>query len=49
MEKLIRFFRNSNIVSQERAEEFAAQFFHKTISKNEFLLRERQICDDSAD
>jgi CRP-like cAMP-binding protein len=46
MEKLVHFFRSSNLVSQEQAEEIAAQFFHKTIAKNEFHLRERQICDE---
>lgn len=46
MEKLVHFFRSSNLVSQEKAEEIAAQFFHKTILKNDFHLRERQISDE---
>jgi CRP-like cAMP-binding protein len=46
MEKLIAFFRNSNLVSQQKAAEFATVFFYKSVSKNDFHLRERQICDE---
>jgi len=46
MEKLVQFFHRSNLVSQEKATEIAAQFFHKEISKNAFLLRERQIANE---
>ena len=46
MEKLVQFFRQSNLISQQKAEELATQFFHTSIPKNQFFLRERQICDE---
>lgn len=46
MEKLVQFFQRSNLVSHQNAEEIAAQFFHKPLSKNSFQLRARQICDE---
>lgn len=46
MEKLIAFFRSSNLVSQQKAEELALQFAYKTLSKNEFFLHERQISNE---
>jgi CRP-like cAMP-binding protein len=46
MEKLIQFFKASNLVSREKAEEIATQFVHKTIPKNSFHLRERQVATE---
>ena len=46
MEKLIQFFRNSSLVSHEKAIEIASQFFYRVVQKNGFFLRERQICDE---
>lgn len=43
---LIRFFRNTNLVSTEKAEEFAGNFLQKHLGKNDFLLREGKICND---
>jgi CRP-like cAMP-binding protein len=45
-ESLIRFFRNTNLVSTARAEEFALHFFPRQFNKNDFLLREGKICDE---
>jgi CRP-like cAMP-binding protein len=45
-EKLIQFFRNTNLVSLERAEEFAGHFQYKTIRKNGYLLQEGKISND---
>jgi len=44
--KLINFFRSSNLVSLNTAEEIAEQFVEKEISKNDFLLTNRKISDD---
>lgn len=46
MEELIQFFHSSNLVSREKAEEIAAQFFHKPIVKNDYFLKERQISNE---
>ena len=43
---LIRFFRNTNLVSIEKAEDFAGNFLQKHLGKNDFLLREGKICND---
>jgi len=45
-EKLIQFFRNTNLVNLQRAEEFSDHFQYKTIRKNDYLLREGKICND---
>jgi CRP-like cAMP-binding protein len=45
-ENLIRFFRNTNLVSAPKAEEFAANFIPKQFNKNDFLLREGKICNE---
>ena len=37
-QKLIQFFKNSNLVSPKAAEEIANTFSPKEIKKNEFLL-----------
>lgn len=44
-DKLIKFFSNSNIVSDVKAAEIASHFVKKAISKNELQLREGQICN----
>lgn len=46
MERLIQFFRSSNLVSQEKAEEIAAQFFYKSFLKSNLFLTERQISNE---
>lgn len=46
MEKLIQFFRSSNLVSHETALAIAQQFSQRSISKGAFFLRERQICNE---
>ncbi len=45
-EKLIQFFKNSNLVTQKTAEEFASTFSPREIKKNEFLLKAGRICDE---
>jgi len=45
-QKLIQFFRNSNLVSAKAAEEIAHTFSPKEIKKNNFLLKEGRICDE---
>jgi hypothetical protein len=45
-EKLIRFFRDTNLVSTEKSEEFALHFQRKYVRKNDFFLREGQISDE---
>lgn len=45
-QKLIQFFKNSNLVSQKAAEEIAGQFTPKEINRNEFLFKEGRICND---
>jgi CRP-like cAMP-binding protein len=45
-ESLISFLRNTNLVSPSVANEIAAQFEHKMISRNQFQLTSGQICDE---
>ncbi len=45
-ENLIRFFRSTNLVSTERAEEFALHFVKKDLNKNDYLLLEGKICNE---
>jgi CRP-like cAMP-binding protein len=46
MEKLIQFFRSSNFVPQQTAEELALHFALKALPKNSFFLHERQIANE---
>jgi len=45
-QKLIQFFKNSNLVSPQAAEEIANTFSPKEIKRNNFLLKEERICDE---
>jgi len=45
-DKLIQFFRNTNLVSLQKAEEFAGYFLNKSFHKNDYLLQEGKICND---
>ena len=45
-QKLIQFFKSSNLVSQKTAEEIAATFSPKEIKRNEFLFKEGRVCND---
>ena len=45
-QKLIQFFKNSNIVSPKAAEEIANTFSPKEIDKNSFLLKEGRVSDE---
>ena len=45
-QKLIQFFKNSNLVSSKAAEEITNTFFRKEIKKNAFLLKEGRICNE---
>ena len=45
-QKLIQFFKNSNLVSQTTAEEIASTFSPKEIKKNEFLFKEGKVCSE---
>jgi CRP-like cAMP-binding protein len=45
-EKLIQFFRNTNLVSTEKAEEFSDHFQMKRFYKHDFSLQEGKICND---
>jgi CRP-like cAMP-binding protein len=45
-EKLIQFFRNTNLVSTEKAEEFSDHFQMKRFYKHDFFLQEGKICND---
>jgi len=45
-QKLIHFFKNSNLVSPKAAEEIANTFCQKEIKKSHFLLKERKICNE---
>ncbi len=45
-QKLIQFFRNSNLVSLKAAEEIANTFSPKEIMKNSFLLKEGKISNE---
>src|SRR4029078_6135534 len=45
-QKLIQFFKNSNLVSQKTAEEIANIFSPKEIKRNEFLFKDGRVCND---
>jgi len=45
-QKLIQFFKNSNLVTPSAAEEIASTFSPKEIKKNSFLLKEGRVCDE---
>jgi CRP-like cAMP-binding protein len=45
-EKLIHFFRDTNLVGTEKAEEFAEHFHLKLFAKNDFFLQEGRISDE---
>ncbi|MFI5131766.1 MAG: Crp/Fnr family transcriptional regulator, partial [Chitinophagales bacterium] len=45
-QKLIQFFKNSNLVSQTTAVEIANMFSPKEIKKNEFLFKEGKVCSE---
>ena len=45
-QKLIQFFKNSNLVSAKAAEDIANTFSPKEITKNNFLLKEGRISDE---
>src|SRR5215510_9237972 len=45
-QKLIQFFKSSNLVSQKAAEEIAAVFSPKEVKRNDFLFKEGKICND---
>jgi CRP-like cAMP-binding protein len=45
-QKLIQFFKNSNLVSQTAAEEIAGTFSPKEIKKNDFLFKEGRVCNE---
>jgi len=45
-EKLIQFFRNTNLVGTKKAEEFADHFQFIQFNKNDFLLQEGEICNE---
>jgi len=45
-EKLIRFFRDTNLVGTEKAEEFAGHFHSKVLAKNDFFLQQGRISDE---
>ncbi|SRR5258705_5461411 len=45
-QKLIQFFKNSNLVSQNAAEEIAGLFTAKELSKNDFLFKEGRVCNE---
>ena len=45
-QKLIQFFKNSNLVSPKAAEDIATTFSPKEITKNSFLLKEGRVSDE---
>jgi len=45
-QKLIQFFKNSNLVSAKAAEDIANTFSPKEITKNSFLLKEGRVSDE---
>jgi CRP-like cAMP-binding protein len=45
-QKLIQFFKNSNLVSPKAAEDIANTFSPKEITKNSFLLKEGRVSDE---
>jgi CRP-like cAMP-binding protein len=46
LENLIRFFRDTNLVSLQKAEEFSGYFRRRNFVKNELLLQEGKISDE---
>ncbi len=45
-ESLIRFFRDTNLISFQKAEEIAGHFNYKIIPKNHFHLSAGRVCDE---
>jgi CRP-like cAMP-binding protein len=45
-DKLIQFFRNTNLVSAKKAEEFAEHFLFKQFNKHDYLLQEGKISNE---
>lgn len=45
-QKLVQFFKSSNLVSQAAAEEIANTFSPKEIKKNDFLFKEGRVCNE---
>lgn len=45
-QKLIQFFKNSNLVSQKAAEEIASIFSSREVRKNDFLFKQGKVCND---
>ncbi len=45
-EKLVRFFRDTNLVGMKRAEEFSEHFHRRHFAKYDFFLREGKISDE---
>ena len=45
-QKLIQFFKNSNLVSAKAAEEIAAMFSSKEINKNDFLSKQGRVYNE---
>jgi CRP-like cAMP-binding protein len=45
-DRLIQFFKNSNLVSAKTAEEIASIFLPKEIRRNEFLFKEGRVCNE---
>ena len=45
-EKLVQFFRDTNLVGAQKAEEFAEHFHAKHFAKNDFFLHEGKISDE---
>lgn len=43
---LIHFLQSTKLVSLEKAEEIALDFRSKQITKNEFVLKENEVCDE---
>jgi len=44
-QRLIQFFKDSNLVSPKSAEEIANAFSPEGIKKNDLLLKEGRVCD----
>jgi CRP-like cAMP-binding protein len=45
-QQLIQFFKSSNLISQQTAEEIAVMFVPKEINRNEFLFKEGRVCNE---
>lgn len=45
-DSLIQFFRNTNLVPLEKAQEISNHFIYREIAKNEFFLKEGKICNE---